>query len=123
MSSRAYRTPSPYLDRQAASRAEAVADSSIRTKDTRIYGELWVGLALRHLVCGRRRRRELSTAALGSMADWDDVKESDYGYIHRVSGPLVIAEKMSGAAMRARSATPSLFRREKRAVPFTPRRS
>ena len=33
------------------------------------------------------------------MADWDDVKESDYGYIHRVSGPLVIAEKMSGAAM------------------------
>jgi len=33
------------------------------------------------------------------MGDWDDIKESDYGYIHRVSGPLVIAENMSGAAM------------------------
>jgi len=33
------------------------------------------------------------------MADWLDEKESDYGYIHRVSGPLVIAENMSGAAM------------------------
>mmetsp|Transcript_10467 Transcript_10467/g.42319 ORF Transcript_10467/g.42319 Transcript_10467/m.42319 type:complete len:1048 (-) Transcript_10467:963-4106(-) len=33
------------------------------------------------------------------MGDWDDVKESDYGYIFRVSGPLVIAENMSGAAM------------------------
>mmetsp|Transcript_10484 Transcript_10484/g.31593 ORF Transcript_10484/g.31593 Transcript_10484/m.31593 type:complete len:477 (-) Transcript_10484:1321-2751(-) len=33
------------------------------------------------------------------MADWDEVRESDYGYIYRVSGPLVIAEKMSGAAM------------------------
>ena len=33
------------------------------------------------------------------MTDWLDEKESDYGYIHRVSGPLVIAENMSGAAM------------------------
>mmetsp|Transcript_28264 Transcript_28264/g.91124 ORF Transcript_28264/g.91124 Transcript_28264/m.91124 type:complete len:620 (+) Transcript_28264:81-1940(+) len=33
------------------------------------------------------------------MGDWDELHESDYGYIHRVSGPLVIAEKMSGAAM------------------------
>uniref|UniRef100_A0A7S3JZ23 H(+)-transporting two-sector ATPase n=1 Tax=Aureoumbra lagunensis TaxID=44058 RepID=A0A7S3JZ23_9STRA len=33
------------------------------------------------------------------MGDWDDKKESDYGYIQRVSGPLVIAENMSGAAM------------------------
>ncbi|KAJ1460589.1 ATP synthase alpha/beta family, nucleotide-binding domain-containing protein [Pelagophyceae sp. CCMP2097] len=33
------------------------------------------------------------------MSDWNDVKESDYGYIFRVSGPLVIAENMSGAAM------------------------
>lgn len=29
----------------------------------------------------------------------DDVKESDYGVIYSVSGPVVIAEKMSGAAM------------------------
>nr|AGK85256.1 truncated vacuolar ATPase subunit A [Fucus vesiculosus] len=29
----------------------------------------------------------------------DGVKESDYGYVLRVSGPLVIAESMSGAAM------------------------
>lgn len=31
------------------------------------------------------------------MADFE--KESDYGYVHRVSGPLVIASGMSGAAM------------------------
>ena len=31
------------------------------------------------------------------MTDWLDEKESDYGYIHRVSGPLVIAENMSGS--------------------------
>jgi len=30
---------------------------------------------------------------------FDDVSESDLGYIYRVSGPLVIAEGMSGAAM------------------------
>eukprot|EP00611_Tribonema_gayanum_P023723 TRINITY_DN5057_c0_g1_i1.p2 TRINITY_DN5057_c0_g1~~TRINITY_DN5057_c0_g1_i1.p2 ORF type:complete len:621 (-),score=271.41 TRINITY_DN5057_c0_g1_i1:582-2444(-) len=29
----------------------------------------------------------------------DGVREGDYGYVLRVSGPLVIAEKMSGAAM------------------------
>ncbi|CAM9799747.1 unnamed protein product, partial [Sphacelaria rigidula] len=29
----------------------------------------------------------------------DGIKESDYGYVLRVSGPLVIAESMSGAAM------------------------
>jgi len=29
----------------------------------------------------------------------DDVKESDYGYVHSVSGPVVIADGMSGAAM------------------------
>lgn len=30
---------------------------------------------------------------------FDDVNEGDLGYIFRVSGPLVIAEGMSGAAM------------------------
>jgi hypothetical protein len=29
----------------------------------------------------------------------DGLKESDIGFIYRVSGPLVIAEGMSGAAM------------------------
>jgi V-type H+-transporting ATPase subunit A len=29
----------------------------------------------------------------------DDVKESDYGAIYSVSGPVVVADKMSGAAM------------------------
>jgi V-type H+-transporting ATPase subunit A len=29
----------------------------------------------------------------------DDVKESDYGVIHSVSGPVVVADKMAGAAM------------------------
>ena len=29
----------------------------------------------------------------------NDAIESDYGYIHSVSGPLVIADSMSGAAM------------------------
>jgi len=29
----------------------------------------------------------------------DDVKESDYGFVHSVSGPVVIADGMSGAAM------------------------
>lgn len=33
------------------------------------------------------------------MASWDDIPETDTGFIFRVSGPLVIAEKMSGAAM------------------------
>ena len=28
-----------------------------------------------------------------------DVKESEYGYVYAVSGPVVTAEKMSGAAM------------------------
>jgi V-type H+-transporting ATPase subunit A len=28
-----------------------------------------------------------------------DAKESDYGYVYKVSGPLVIADGMSGAAM------------------------
>ena len=30
---------------------------------------------------------------------FDDTNEGDLGYIYRVSGPLVIAEGMSGAAM------------------------
>lgn len=34
-----------------------------------------------------------------SKFDQDIVVESDIGYIFRVSGPLVIAEGMSGAAM------------------------
>ena len=29
----------------------------------------------------------------------DAVKESEYGYVYAVSGPVVTAEKMSGAAM------------------------
>lgn len=29
----------------------------------------------------------------------DDIKESDYGFIFKVSGPLVVADGMSGAAM------------------------
>jgi hypothetical protein len=29
----------------------------------------------------------------------DDVKESDFGVIFSVSGPVVVAERMSGAAM------------------------
>eukprot|EP01040_Poterioochromonas_malhamensis_P019972 gene19972-23742_t len=33
------------------------------------------------------------------MATYEDEVESDIGYIFRVSGPLVIAEGMSGAAM------------------------
>ena len=33
------------------------------------------------------------------MASFEEVKESDIGYIFRVSGPLVIAEGMSGSAM------------------------
>jgi V-type H+-transporting ATPase subunit A len=33
------------------------------------------------------------------MADWDETKESDYGYVLRVSGPLIVGTHMSGAAM------------------------
>ncbi|WIA12406.1 hypothetical protein OEZ85_012450 [Tetradesmus obliquus] len=30
---------------------------------------------------------------------WNDTKESDYGYIRKVSGPVVVADHMSGSAM------------------------
>lgn len=41
----------------------------------------------------------LQSAKLSLPKFEDDIKESDYGVIFSVSGPVVIAEKMSGAAM------------------------
>jgi len=36
---------------------------------------------------------------MAASINWDDIPEADTGFIFRVSGPLVIAERMSGAAM------------------------
>jgi len=41
----------------------------------------------------------LANAKLSLPKFEDDVKESDYGFVYSVSGPVVIAERMSGAAM------------------------
>jgi len=41
----------------------------------------------------------LANAKLSLPRFEDDIKESDYGFVFAVSGPVVIAERMSGAAM------------------------
>mmetsp|Transcript_11695 Transcript_11695/g.17971 ORF Transcript_11695/g.17971 Transcript_11695/m.17971 type:complete len:627 (+) Transcript_11695:92-1972(+) len=41
----------------------------------------------------------MARSGTGGAANFDNLRETDFGYIFRVSGPLVIAERMSGAAM------------------------
>ena len=36
---------------------------------------------------------------MAGIVDFREEKESDYGYIHKVAGPLVVAKNMSGAEM------------------------
>ena len=50
----------------------------------------------------RRVKRRVETPALTQQPQprsAEDTKESDYGYVFKVSGPLVVADGMSGAAM------------------------